>query len=130
MKCFSHGFSASFATALALLTTLGLSIGLSAQTLNLPPSGANNKCVATQYVGSLVHVTVTWNSPDVKSPSGDDRTGAIWGQLVPYGLTDLGFGLRNPLHGGPGPTRTRRSRSVMTCSSRASRSLPGPTDST
>jgi hypothetical protein len=26
----------------------------------------------------------------------DGRTGQIWGQLVPYGLTDLGFGLRNP----------------------------------
>ena len=64
--------------------------------LTLPPSGDNQKSVVTQYIGSLAHVTITYNSPDVHSPSGEDRTGKIWGQLVPYGLNDLGFGLRNP----------------------------------
>lgn len=74
-----------------------LSIGLWANAqISLPPAGANQKSVITQYIGSLVHVTITYNSPDVTSPTGEDRRGAIWGQLVPYGLTDLGFGLRNP----------------------------------
>jgi tetratricopeptide (TPR) repeat protein len=45
----------------------------------------------TQYVGAISHVTVKYSSPDVNG-----RTGQIWGQLVPYGLTDLGFGLRIP----------------------------------
>lgn len=67
-----------------------------AQDLSLPPSGDNQKCVVTQYIGSIVHITVKYNSPDVTSPNGEDRTGQIWGQLVPYGLTDLQFGLRNP----------------------------------
>lgn len=67
-----------------------------AQTVTLPPSGDNQKSVVTQYLGSLAHVTITYNSPDVTDPNGQSRKGQIWGQLVPYGLTDLGFGLRNP----------------------------------
>jgi len=38
----------------------------------------------------------SYNSPDVTSPSGENRTGKIWGLLVPYELTDLGFGTRKP----------------------------------
>ncbi len=79
-------------TALAMT----LSIGLFAQSVTLPPSGGNQRSIVTQYIGSLVSVTIEYNSPDVHAPNGDDRTGQIWGQLVPYGLTDLGFGLRNP----------------------------------
>jgi tetratricopeptide (TPR) repeat protein len=48
----------------------------------------------------MVEINITYNSPDVTSPTGDDRTGKIWGQLVPYGLTNLGFG-----NGNPGPWR-------------------------
>lgn len=61
-----------------------------------PPSGANQRSIVTQYMGSIAHVTIDYNSPDVTAPNGTDRTGQIWGQLVPYGLSDLGFGLRNP----------------------------------
>jgi hypothetical protein len=67
-----------------------------AQNVTLPPSGDNQKSVVTQYIGSLAHVTITYNSPDVSAPNGQSRKGQIWGQLVPYGLTDLGFGLGNP----------------------------------
>ncbi len=66
-----------------------------AQGITLPPSGDNQKSVVTQYIG-LVEVTITYNSPDVTAPNGTSRKGEIWGKLVPYGLTDLGFGLRNP----------------------------------
>lgn len=61
------------------------------QALSLPPSGDNQKCVVTQYIGAIANVTVKYSSPNV-----DGRTGKIWGELVPYGMTDLGFGLRNP----------------------------------
>lgn len=64
--------------------------------ITLPPNGNNQKSVVTQYIGALAHVTITYNSPDVTGPNDQDRTGQIWGQLVPYGLNDLGFGLRNP----------------------------------
>jgi tetratricopeptide (TPR) repeat protein len=82
-------------TLLALCLAF-ITIALTAQNLSTPPNGGNQKCVVTQYIGSLVSVTVDYNSPDVTSPQGADRTGQIWGQLVPYGLNDLGFGLRNP----------------------------------
>ena len=79
-----------------LLCCLGMVIVLAAQGISTPPNGANQKSAVTQYIGSIVHVTVEYNSPDVTSPSGEDRTGQIWGQLVPFGMTDLGFGLRTP----------------------------------
>lgn len=72
-------------------TTVLHSGNLTAQNLTLPPDGDNQKSSVTQYVG-LVRVTVDYNSPDVHGPTGEDRAGKIWGTLVPYGLTDLGFG--------------------------------------
>jgi tetratricopeptide (TPR) repeat protein len=62
--------------------------------LTLPPSGNNQKASVTQFIGP-VRVTIDYSSPAVK-----DRRGQIWGKLVPYGLTNLGFG-----NGKPGPWR-------------------------
>ena len=59
--------------------------------LTLPPSGGNQKSAVSQWIGP-VEVTVTYFSPDVTSPTGEDRRGAIWGQLVPWGMANLGFG--------------------------------------
>lgn len=59
--------------------------------LTAPPSGNNQKASVTQYIG-LVKVTIDYSSPNVTGPNGEDRSGKIWGTLVPYGLTDLGFG--------------------------------------
>lgn len=56
-----------------------------------PPSGGNQKASVTQYMG-LVGVTINYSSPDVTGPNGQSREDQIWGQLVPYGLTNLGFG--------------------------------------
>ena len=63
--------------------------------LTLPPSGNNQKAAVTQYVGP-VQVTIEYSSPAVHSPTGTDRRGQIWGKLVPYGMTDLGFGNGKP----------------------------------
>jgi len=63
-----------------------------AQMVTLPPSGDNQKSEVTQHIGSLAKVTINYSSPDVTSPGGEDRTGQIWGQLVPYGMNNLGFG--------------------------------------
>lgn len=81
-----------------LLGSLCLSsiYGAMAQTISTPPGGDNQQCLVTQHIGGIAKVTVRYNSPDVTSPTGADRTGKIWGQLVPYGLTDLGFGKGNP----------------------------------
>ena len=76
------------------------SFTISGQTLSTPPSGENQKASVTQHIGGIAKVSVHYSSPDVTGPNGEDRTGKIWGQLVPYGLTDLGFG-----NGNPGPWR-------------------------
>ena len=62
-----------------------------AQSLTVPPSGDNQKSSVTQYIG-LTKVTIHYSSPNVHAPNGTDRTGHIWGELVPYGLNNLGFG--------------------------------------
>lgn len=61
------------------------------QSLDLPPSGGNQKCKVTQWMGP-VSITVKYNSPDVTGPQGKDRRGHIWGELVPYGLAANSFG--------------------------------------
>ena len=63
----------------------------SAQVVTLPPDGKNQKASVSQWIG-LVEVNVTYNAPKVTAPDGTDRTGKIWGQLVPYGMANLGFG--------------------------------------
>jgi hypothetical protein len=50
------------------------------------PSGNNKKASVTERVG-LTDVTIHYDRPGVKG-----REGKIWGQLIPPGLTDLGFG--------------------------------------
>ncbi|HVN76566.1 MAG TPA: DUF2911 domain-containing protein [Thermoanaerobaculaceae bacterium] len=62
-----------------------------AQVVTLPPDGANQKASVSQWLG-LVEVDITYNAPKVTAPDGTDRTGKIWGQLVPYGMATLGFG--------------------------------------
>ena len=81
---------------LVFMTLVSFTFNVTAQALTLPPSGDNQKASVTQHIGSVVKVTVNYSSPDVHTPAGEDRTGKIWGGLVPYGLTDLGFGLREP----------------------------------
>ncbi|HYM82086.1 MAG TPA: DUF2911 domain-containing protein [Candidatus Limnocylindria bacterium] len=61
-----------------------------AKDITLPPSGDNQFGSVTQGIG-LVRVTIEYSSPDVHGPDGKDRSGHIWGELVPYGLHDLGF---------------------------------------
>jgi hypothetical protein len=74
--------------ALALLGALAAGPAF-AQGLTLPPSGDNQRAKVVQYIGP-VKVSVDYSSPRVVL-KGNDRRGKIWGQLVPYGLSDLGF---------------------------------------
>jgi hypothetical protein len=62
--------------------------------LTLPPSGNNQKASVTQYIGPT-RVTIDYSSPSVHA-NGQDRRGQIWGKLVPYGLSNLGFGSGKP----------------------------------
>ncbi len=55
--------------------------------LTLPWDGGNQKSQVSQWIG-LVKVTITYFSPDVTGPNGEDRKGKIWGDLVPYNNGD------------------------------------------
>jgi hypothetical protein len=67
--------------------------------LSTPPSGNNQRASVIQQIGP-VRINIDYSSPAVHGPDGKDRRGQVWGKLVPYGLTDLGFG-----NGKPGPWR-------------------------
>ena len=87
---------------LRLVLTIALAVPAGAQIvpgLAIPPSGNNQRASVTQQIGP-VRVTIDYSSPAVHGPDGKDRRGQIWGKLVPYGLTDLGFG-----NGKPAPWR-------------------------
>jgi hypothetical protein len=54
--------------------------------LSTVPSGGNKKAWAGERIG-LTDVSIHYDRPAVKG-----REGKIWGELVPFGFTDLGFG--------------------------------------
>jgi len=69
------------------LVLLICSLNLNAQNGITLPESQNQKVSLSQWIGTIVEVNVTYNSPNVTNPrSGEDRTGKIWGKLVPYGF--------------------------------------------
>jgi tetratricopeptide (TPR) repeat protein len=81
------------AAAVSALTVLALAAPAAAQqgALSGPPSGGNQRATVTQAIG-LVRVSIDYSSPHVHTARGEDRRGKIWGELVPYGMANLGFG--------------------------------------
>ena len=57
-----------------------------AQLLTTPPNGGNKKALVGERIG-ITDVTIHYDRPGVKG-----REGKIWGQLIPAGYNDLGFG--------------------------------------
>ena len=57
-----------------------------AQILTSMQGGGSTKASVTERIG-ITDVTIHYDRPAVKG-----REGTIWGKLVPYGFTDLGFG--------------------------------------
>jgi hypothetical protein len=75
---------------LALATLLLIpAAAFGAQGLTLPPNGENPQAAVTQAIGP-VRVTIDYSSPRVVRGK-NDRRGKIWGEVVPYGMSDLGF---------------------------------------
>lgn len=83
------GAVAAYGTVFTLLV-IG-SVSAQVPGLTMPPSGDNQHAIVTQYIGPVA-VTIDYHSPNVTGPGGEDRTGKIWGALVPYGMSRLGFG--------------------------------------
>ncbi len=55
-----------------------------------PPNGNNQKAEVSQWIGP-VKIAISYHSPRVHF-RGAERTGHIWGELVPFGMFDEGFG--------------------------------------
>jgi hypothetical protein len=72
---------------IALFACLSSTVALAQ--LTMPPDGDNQRSTVTQQIGP-VQVSVEYSSPRVVRGK-EDRRGQIWGKLVPYGLSDLGF---------------------------------------
>ncbi len=53
--------------------------------ITLPPDG-NKKATVSEYIG-ITEVKIAYSRPAVNG-----REGKIWGQLVPYGFSDFGYG--------------------------------------
>ena len=77
---------------LVLLGTAGAAVGQELSELPLPAggNGVSQRCEVSQWIGP-VKVTVGYHSPSVHG-LGSDRTGHIWGELIPWGMFDEGFG--------------------------------------
>jgi hypothetical protein len=83
---FQRGRLAPLFLAVLLLVP---AVRLGAQSLTLPPNGDNPQASVMQAIGP-VRVTIDYSSPRVVRGK-NDRRGKIWGDLVPYGMSDLGF---------------------------------------
>jgi Protein of unknown function (DUF2911) len=75
--------------------------------VTLPPNGNNERAEVSQWIG-LVKVSIEYHSPNVHGGGGADRTGHLWGELIPYGFFDDGFGPSHatPWRGGANETTT------------------------
>jgi tetratricopeptide (TPR) repeat protein len=58
--------------------------------LNLPMAGGSKKASVSEWIG-VTKVTIDYGRPAVNG-----REGKIWGELVPYGFTNLGYGFLTP----------------------------------
>jgi|ERR1041384_75985 hypothetical protein len=59
--------------------------------LSIPPNGRNQRSEVSQWIG-LVKITIAYHSPNIHGGGGKDRSGHIWGEFIPYGFFDEGFG--------------------------------------
>ncbi len=71
---------------LLVIATLFLLLPFVKAQLTTTPNGGNKKATVEERIG-LTDVTIHYDRPGVKG-----REGKIWGTLVPFGFTDLGFG--------------------------------------
>jgi hypothetical protein len=80
---------------LILFLVIGFCLRFSARAqetaeLAQPPNGDNQRAEVSQWIGP-VKISIAYHSPRVHF-QGAERTGHIWGELIPFGFFDDGFG--------------------------------------
>ncbi|MEP6712032.1 MAG: DUF2911 domain-containing protein [Ferruginibacter sp.] len=74
-----------------LFLSLQLSFaGFADAQLTANPKGGNKKASVSEQIG-IAEIIIHYNRPGVKK-----REGHIWGELIPVGYTDLGYGAKKP----------------------------------
>ncbi|MEO8403975.1 MAG: DUF2911 domain-containing protein [Chitinophagaceae bacterium] len=63
---------------------------VNAQLLATLPRGGNKRATVSEQIG-ITDVTIHYSRPGVKN-----REGHIWGELIPVGYTELGYGAKKP----------------------------------
>lgn len=75
---------------LILFLHLGFVHIVNAQLLTTLPRGGNKRATISEQVG-ISDIIIRYSRPGVKK-----RDGHIWGELIPVGFTDLGYGSKKP----------------------------------
>src|SRR5436190_19112027 len=79
-----------FKSCLLFLSLQFTFTGLVQAQLTADPKGGNKKASVSEQVG-ITDIIIHYNRPGVKK-----REGHIWGELIPAGYADLGYGAKKP----------------------------------
>src|SRR6201995_340957 len=79
-----------FKIYLLLLTFQFIFTGLACAQLTTLPRGGNKRASVSEQIG-ITHVIIHYSRPGVKK-----REGHIWGELIPIGYSELGYGIKKP----------------------------------
>ncbi|MDP4246554.1 MAG: DUF2911 domain-containing protein, partial [Bacteroidota bacterium] len=77
------------AAGLTSVLALAPAAAVKAQLTSLP-RGGNKRATVSEQIG-LTDVIIHYSRPGVKK-----REGHIWGELIPVGFSELGYGLKKP----------------------------------
>jgi tetratricopeptide (TPR) repeat protein len=73
-------------STLAIALFCSANMAFSQGQLTLPTEGGSKKAMVSEYIG-LTEISVAYGRPAVRG-----REGKVWGDIVPFGNTDQGFG--------------------------------------
>src|SRR5215813_11218050 len=81
----------NFLTSAVLVVALQFGVdGVAAGQLTALPRGGNKRASVSEQIG-ITDVIIHYSRPGVKK-----REGHIWGELIPVGFSQLGYGAKNP----------------------------------
>jgi hypothetical protein len=81
----------NFLTSAVLIISLQLALeGVATGQLTALPKGGNKRASVSEQIG-ITDVIIRYSRPGVKK-----REGHIWGELIPVGFSQLGYGAKNP----------------------------------
>jgi hypothetical protein len=82
----------TFLLPFLIVFSCGVAFGQQLSELTLPPggNGRSQRAEVSQWIGP-VKIAIASDSPRVRTRA-TDRTGHLWGEMIPCGIFDEGFG--------------------------------------